>query len=237
LNTTQENGFGKPMSAKVLARVRTWIASSGLSAGARLPPERDLCNSLGVSRTELRKAFLVLEANGSLTREVGRGTFLTKKPEQRKSGNTDRTISDLAEKTGPLEAMMARLALEPELARMAALHASPRQLRQIRDLATRMRNSPSWHIYEELDSEFHDIIAQASGNSLLHELHKILNGVRIVVVWRRLNTPETAPGENYHSFDEHDAIVEALEKRSGSEASKAMQIHLRSTLSTMTVNN
>ncbi len=225
------------MSAKVLARVRTWIASSGLPAGARLPPERDLCTSLGVSRTELRKAFLVLEANGNLTREVGRGTFLTRKPEQRKSDNSERTISDLAERTGPLEAMMARLALEPELARMAALHASPRQLRRIRELASKMRNSVSWHTYEELDSEFHDIIAQASGNSLLHELHKILNGVRIVVVWRRLDTPEAAPDPDYHSFDEHDAVVVALEKRSGSEASKAMQKHLQSTLSTMTVNN
>ncbi|NKB53336.1 MAG: FCD domain-containing protein [Rhizobiaceae bacterium] len=225
------------MSAKVLARVRTWIASSGLPAGARLPPERDLCTNLGVSRTELRKAFLVLESNGNLTREVGRGTFLTRKPEQRKSDNSERTISDLAERTGPLEAMMARLALEPELARMAALHASPRQLRRIRELASKMRNSVSWHTYEELDSEFHDIIAQASGNSLLHELHKILNGVRIVVVWRRLDTPEAAPDPDYHSFDEHDAVVEALEKRSGSEASKAMQKHLQSTLSTMTVNN
>ena len=225
------------MSSKVLARVKTWIASSGLSAGARLPPERDLCNSLGVSRTELRKAFLVLEANGSLAREVGRGTFLTKKPEQRKSGNLERTISDLAEKTSPLEAMMARLALEPELARMAALHASPRQLRRIRELATKMRTAPSWHMYEEMDSEFHDIVATASGNSLLHELHKLLNGVRIVVVWRRLDTPEAAPGPTYHSFDEHDEIVGALEKRSGSEASRAMQKHLQSTLSTMTVNN
>lgn len=225
------------MSAKILARVRTWISASGLSSGARLPPERDLCTSLGVSRTELRKALFVLEENGNLTREVGRGTFLTKKPEQRKSGNTERTISDLAEKTGPVEAMMARLALEPELAQMAALHASPRQLRRIRELAAKMRSSDSWLTYEEMDSEFHDIIAQASGNSLLHELHKILNGVRIVVVWRRLDTSEVAPDPDYHSFDEHDSIVEALEKRSGSEASKAMQRHLRSTLSTMTAIN
>ena len=224
------------MSAKVLARVKTWIASSGLQVGARLPPERDLCTSLGVSRTELRKAFLVLESNGNLTREVGRGTFLTRKPEQRKADNSERTISDLAETTGPIEAMMARLALEPELARMAALHASPRQLLRIRELSSMMRKATSWRSYEELDSEFHDIIAQASGNSLLHELHKILNGVRIVVVWRRLDTPESAPDPDYHSFREHDAIVEALEKRSGREASEAMQAHLQSTLSTMTVN-
>lgn len=225
------------MSEKVLARVRTWIASSGLSAGARLPPERELCESLGLSRAALRKALLVLEANGVVVREVGRGTFLAKRPELRKTATTERTISDLAERTGPHEAMMARLSLEPELARMAALHASPRQLRKLRDLATRMRSATSWHTYEEMDSEFHDILAEASGNSLLHALHKILNGVRIVVVWRRLDTPETAPGSDYHSFDEHDAIIAALEKRSGSEAFKAMKAHLQSTLSTMTVNS
>ena len=57
-----------------------------------------------------------------------------------------------------------------------------------------MRKATSWRSYEELDSEFHDIIAQASGNSLLHELHKILNGVRIVVVWRRSRVGPWTPG-------------------------------------------
>lgn len=225
------------MNTKVLARIRTWISSSGLVEGARLPPERELCASLGISRAELRKALLVLEANGTLVREVGRGTFLAKKMELRKSGGAERTISDIAERTGPHEAMMARLALEPELARLAALHASPRQLREMRNLAVKMRSAANWRIYEEMDSEFHDVLAEASGNSLLHDLHKILNGVRMVVVWKRLDLPEDAPNSEYHSFLEHDAIVTALEKRSGADAFKAMQSHLRSTLSTMTAGS
>ena len=229
--------FGKPMSTKVLTRVQTWIAASDLSNGARLPPERDLSATLGISRAELRKALLVLESNGVLARQVGRGTFLAKKPKARKADSAKGTIADLAERTGPHEAMMARLALEPELARMAALHASPRQLRDLRRLATTMRNAPSWLAYEEMDSQFHDILAEASGNSLLHALHKIMNGVRFVVVWRRLNTPEVAPSPDYHSFDEHDVIVSALEERDGSRAHKAMQTHLQSTLSTMAVNS
>lgn len=227
------------MSAKVLARLRAWIAASGLVEGARLPPERDLCADLGVTRAELRKALLVLESGGSVVRQVGRGTFLAKKPgarNARKSGTSEGLIADLAERTGPHEAMMARLALEPELARMAALHASPMQLRELRRLAVSMRNASSWHAYEEMDAEFHDILAEASGNALLYELHKIMNGVRFVVVWRRLNTPEMYPNEDYHSFDEHDTIVAALEQRSGAEAYKAMQSHLQSTLSTMTVH-
>lgn len=225
------------MSTKVLARVQTWIAASDLAEGARLPPERDLCATLGISRAELRKALLVLESGGVLARHVGRGTFLAKKSEQRKPDSAEGTIADLAERTGPHEAMMARLALEPELARMAALHASPRQLRDLRRLAGAMRGAVSWLAYEEMDAEFHDILAEASGNSLLHALHKIMNGVRFVVVWRRLNTPEVAPDPAYHSFDEHDAIVAALEARDGGRAYKAMQAHLQSTLSTMAANS
>jgi DNA-binding FadR family transcriptional regulator len=189
---------------------------------------------LGVSRAELRKALLLLEASGSLTREIGRGTFFTKKPERSKPGASQATIEELAERTGPHEAMIARLTLEPELARMAAMHAAPRHLRELRRLAKAMRTASSWLSYEEMDSDFHDILAEASGNSLLHELHKIMNGVRFVVVWRRLNTPEVAPGKDYHSFDEHDVIVAALEERDGTAAYKAMQIHLQSTLATMT---
>jgi len=221
----------------MLARVRSWIASSGLAEGERLPPERDLCGKLGITRTALRKALLMLEANGSLVRQVGRGTFLAKATHSSTSSSSDNTISDLAERTGPHEAMMARLTLEPELARMAALHATPRHLRDLRRLSNTMRAAGSWHAYEDMDSEFHDIIAEASGNSLLYELYKIVNGVRLVVVWRRLNTPEAGPSPDYHSFDEHDAIVAALDGREGKAASKAMQAHLQSTLSTMTIDS
>lgn len=224
------------MSSKAIARVRAWIASSNLLEGARLPPERDLSEMLGVSRAELRKAFLVMEANGILVRQVGRGTFLAAKADSRKSAGPQDTVAELAERTSPHEAMMARLALEPEMCRIAALHASPRQLADMRKLSNRMRTATSWQAYEEIDSEFHDLLAAASGNSLLHALHRIMNGVRFVVVWRRLDTSLAAPPKDYHSFDEHDAIVAALEKRSGTEAFEAMQKHLQSTLATMTVH-
>lgn len=129
--------------------------------------------------------------------------------------------------------MLARLALEPELARMAALNASPLHLRTLRRLSKSMRAVPTWRAYEELDAAFHATIAEASGNPLLEELHKIMNGVRKVVVWRKLSTQQTAPQPTYHSFDEHDAIVDALEARAGAEAHKQMQRHLESTIREM----
>lgn len=223
------------MNDTVLMRLRNWISSSGLSRGDRLPPERTLCVTLGVSRAELRKTLLMLEAEGMLDRAVGRGTFLAKSPRAARSDDgLERAIAGLAESTGPVEAMTARLALEPKLAELAALHATPKQLRDLSDLSQSMRAAPSWAIYEQLDSEFHGAIAAAAGNTLLHALHRILNGVRLAVVWHRLNPTDPCPPADYHSFDEHDRILTALEQRDAAAAAATMQAHLDSTLSMMT---
>lgn len=222
------------MSDRTLSRIRAWLGSSQLREGARLPPERTLASSLGLSRAELRKALLVLEAEGRLERKVGRGTFLANQRVPRSGKGSGGDIAALAERTGPHEAMIARLAFEPNLARMAALHATPRQLAELRRVADALRMASSWEAYEELDAAFHDLIAESSGNALLHNLHKILNGVRMIVVWRRLNPKDTAPTSDYHSFQEHEEIVSALEARDRHGAEKSMRKHLQSTLDVMT---
>ena len=214
-----------------LPRLRHWLEHSNLSSGARVPPERILAQSLGVSRADLRKALLVLESEGRLERHVGRGTFLK---DANATGPADAILlAGLANRTGPHEAMTARLALEPELARLAALNATPRQIADLKRLSRDMRNAGDWETYEALDSSFHDLIAEATGNLLLHEVSRIVNGVRRAVVWSRLFLPTDGPNPEYHSFDEHDAIVEALENRNRSEARTAMRKHIEATLGTM----
>src|SRR6266481_1811344 len=49
---------------------------SGAGHGTRLPTERQLAVDLGVSRSAIRHAMAVLQAEGRVSREVGRGTFL-----------------------------------------------------------------------------------------------------------------------------------------------------------------
>src|SRR5215469_8158988 len=53
---------------------------AGLGSGARLPTERQLAADLGATRTSVRRALAVLEAEGRISREVGRGTFLRGAP-------------------------------------------------------------------------------------------------------------------------------------------------------------
>lgn len=219
------------MQDKTLIRLRSWIAGAGLARGARLPAERALCTQLGLTRAELRNALLVLETEGLLERHVGRGTFLAKAPRASRAGRgIEAAVTDLAEQTGPMEAMTARMVLEPEIAQMAALNATPKQLRTLRDLAQAMRAAPTWAAYETLDFDFHNTIASAAGNSMLEALFDILNSVRQVVVWRRLDTTDRAPGAAYHSFAEHDAILTALEARDGPAAATAMRTHLDATV-------
>lgn len=221
------------MNDKIIVRLRNWISATGLAEGARLPPERELCATLGVTRGELRKALLLLETEGTLQRHVGRGTFLARAPKAARAGGVDQAILALSETTGPVEAMQARLAFEPEIARLAALHATPRHLRELRRLGQDMRSANTWAAYEALDGGFHEIIANASGNALLQSLHRILNGVRLVVVWRRLDTSAPGPRPSYHSFAEHDEIMAAMESRDGAAAASAMRAHLQATLNLM----
>lgn len=208
-----------------------WLATSGAALGDRLPPERILSEQLGMSRGELRKAMTILEAEGVVERHVGRGTFLRSASPDR--DNVPPLIRQLAEITSPHAAMMARLSLEPELAGHAAIHAAPRHLTEARALAEGMRNAADWAEYEKLDSDLHELIAVASGNPLLAELHRIVNAVRVSVVWSRLELPRNGPPKDYHSFAEHDAIIEALERRDRKAAHAAMRDHLKSVRATL----
>jgi DNA-binding GntR family transcriptional regulator len=61
-----------------------------------------------------------------------------------------------------------------------------------------------------------------------------MNAVRQVVVWRQLSLSVEGPPPDYHSFDEHDAIVSAIAKRDRSAVKLAMRAHLKSTLNAMT---
>lgn len=142
-------------------------------------------------------------------------------------------VARLAEVTSPHDAMMARLTLEPELAGHAAIHASPRHLAEARRLADGMRAASNWAEYESLDTRLHELIAIASRNPLLVELHRIVNAVRVSVVWSNLQIPEHGPPKDYHSFAEHDAIIDALESRDRRAAHAAMRAHLKSVRATL----
>jgi DNA-binding FadR family transcriptional regulator len=216
--------MGPPEADAVVVQVRAFLAAHGEPPDGRLPPERDLSQTLGVSRAVLRKALAVLEAEGQIWRHVGKGTFLSNRPI-----DTLADVAALARRTSPAEVMQARLSLEPEIARLAALHAIPEQIADMHTCIARQRAAATWREYESWDNRLHRAIAEATGNGLLLGLLDTLNAVRRSVTWGRLrpaNRPK--PGPEHHSFAEHEAIVRAIEERDMAASAAAMRRHLQS---------
>ena len=205
-----------------LARLRAYLTESGLDHGDRLPPERQLAEHLGISRTELRKALSFLQTEGQLWRHVGRGTFVGSRPAE-----TVGDIAAMARRTNPGEIMRARLLIEPEIARTAALNATPTQVEEMRHAALKSRTASTWRLYESWDTRLHCTIAEATQNSLLVGLLDTLNAVRRMATWGRLRVQPVRPSRNHHSFAEHDAIVEAIANRDLAAAAQAMRLHLQ----------
>jgi len=207
----------------VVTQLRAYLAQAQLPEDGRLPPERDLAVALGVTRTELRKALGALEAEGQIWRHVGKGTFLGNRP-------TD-SLSDivaLAKRTNPAELMRARLIIEPEIARAAALTATPMHLAELRLCQARTRDAATWRQYENWDTRLHRTIAEATQNTPLLGMFDMLNSLRRAVTWGRLRSDPIKPSPNHHSFDEHEVIITAIENRDMNGAAAAMRTHLQS---------
>ena len=207
---------------EVVARLRRYLDEAALGLNAKLPPERELSRLFDVSRAEVRKALVVLEAEGRIWRHVGRGTFVGSRP-----------VLDLADLTylgelaNPAQVMEARLALEPSLARLAALHGVSSDFARIEAFERRCHEARAWRSYEASDDGFHQAVAAATRNKLLINLFERLNAVRRATVWGQLRSSRLPPRDHL-SFSEHDAIYRAISRRDAEGAAAAMRAHLNS---------
>lgn len=204
-----------------LTQLKAWLAQSDLPSDGRLPPERELCVLLGVSRGALRKALATLEQDGELWRQVGKGTFIGTR-----SVEKSLSISTIAEGSNPLEVMQARLLMEPMLAREATVHATGAHLAEMRSCARIQREAGTWRQYENADNRLHRTIAEATGNSVLLALFDQLNAVRRAVVWGRLRDKPDHPPADHKSFEQHEILVRAISERDQEGAYQAMHDHL-----------
>ena len=205
-----------------LTQLCAYLAQCEFAPSTRLPPERELAELLGVSRGDLRKALAVLESRGELWRHVGKGTFTGARPVAERV-----SLAEISNQTSPAEVMRARLLIEPEIAREAALNATADDMTAMRACLAGSREAQTWRQYETWDNRLHRAIVQATHNALLLAIFDTLNGVRRAVVWGRLRHDSPRPPAGHHSFADHDAIVSAIGDRDLSAAANRMRLHLQ----------
>ncbi|MFC3057599.1 FadR/GntR family transcriptional regulator [Paenirhodobacter populi] len=200
---------------QLVAALRAQIPDSG-----ELPPERVLCDQLQVTRHLLRKALRVLREAGEI-RETRSG--------RRAAGGTG-AVSALSPKrmvqsTNPFEVMEMRLMIEPSLARLAALRASPDEIAKIVEAASSAPHmTPS-----EADQAFHRAIAAGARNSLASELNFLLHCVQTDARLRFTDSDADARTTEARVRDRdaaHRAIAEAIAARDPAGAAEAMRAHL-----------
>lgn len=162
----------------VAARLREMIESGELSAGDKLPPERDLAKALGVSRPTLRAGIRSLSAVGILYSKQGAGTFVAARDDLPALDSSPLKMLSVLHGFTSDEMFEARLALEMSIARLAAKRVSSDQMAMLEKELAGMHasvNEPEQFLVH--DMRFHQIVWAASGNRILTALTHMVAAV------------------------------------------------------------
>ena len=214
------------METAVAARLRDLledaVASGALGTGSKIPTERALSDTLQASRTAVRAALAELEREGRITRHVGRGTFLAEL-----EGGPDLPAAARAPlQTSPAEIMATRLVLEPEVAALAARHATQADIEHVQHCLRRGDAATTYEEFEAWDSALHRAIGAAAHNGLLLRLFDTMNAARDLPVWGSIKRRSASP-ERRRGYERcHGEIVAALVERDPDAAREAMRHHL-----------
>jgi GntR family transcriptional repressor for pyruvate dehydrogenase complex len=210
----------------IVDQILEGIRTSAFPPGAALPPERILAERLGVSRSSVREAIRVLEHAGVLDVRTGSGTYVTQAALS--EAMALRAHAALIGEHSPLDVMVARRALEPVCARLAAENRSRQDMRALRaglkeQAAVINRDGDP----TDLDLAFHLSIAAASHNPSLVMLIERLVAIMRKQVWRELKhltLEETGIPQEF--LAQHGRVLEFVESGNSEGAAQAMDDHL-----------
>lgn len=193
---------------EVVGRIRAILLDGEIPPGARIP-ERELCERLQISRTPLREALKVLAAEGLVQLLPHRGSRAAKL--------TDKDMRDLFEVCQGLEALAGELACEriseAGIGEIAAAHEEMVRHYSEGDLIQYYRGNRA----------IHEAIVSAAGNPALTGLYA---SVTARIRRARYVTPMT-PQRWALAVKEHEAILNALQRRDGAGLSHILRTHLR----------
>jgi GntR family transcriptional regulator, transcriptional repressor for pyruvate dehydrogenase complex len=208
------------LSEQVAEQLENFIVHS-LKAGDKLPAERQLAESFGVSRSSIREAIRTLELIGLVASRQGMGTVVC---DESDSPVVNPIAGVLMQKRRMLaELLEVRKIIEPPLAARAAAHITPKQIADLDELVRQQREKLALgESTVDADSKFHYAIAQAADNAVMLKAVDVLMGLLRETREKSLQT-QGRPGK---SFRAHERIVNALRRRDAAGAEKAMRDHI-----------
>lgn len=204
----------RTLHEELTGAIRELIVNGELAPGTKIP-EKELCTLFDVSRTPLREALKVLATDGLLTLEPNRGARVTLV--------TAEDLDEVFPVMGALEALAGEMACrnitDSEIAEIRVLHDQMVTRYHDRDLAN----------YFILNEKIHEAILAAARNETLSLQYKSL----AARVRRARYIAKMTPDRWMQATDEHEIIMNCLEKRDGQGLSAILKAHLENKLETV----
>ena len=208
----------KRLYRQIADQLAQLIAQGEFPAGARLPAERELAASFGVSRASVREAIISLEMSGLVEVRVGTGIFVVPQ------GRAVEAATDAG--PGPFELLAARKLVEGEIAALAARNATAEDAAMLRRSVERLEAKlDDFAAREAEDRDFHLLLAKATHNGSLELVVLGLWNQR-AEMWGRLQRHFHTDDLARRTIRDHSAIAGAVEAHDANAARAAMHRHL-----------
>ena len=205
----------------IVTQILQLMSDGNLTAGSRLPSERELASRLGVSRPSVREAMRQLELMGVIESRQGSGAFV-------KEVSDEDLVQPLAlllrgRKHLLRDILETRRVIEPHLAQLAAEQATPADIEALAGLVSQQQAKvQAGKLAIEEDTSFHHRLAQASGNRVLLLLVESCMDLLRESRKRNLQSPERA----HRSVEGHADLLRAIKQHDPDSAFEAMVRHL-----------
>lgn len=195
--------------------------------GDRLPTLQQLAVDFSVSVTTVREALRILESQGNVSIEHGRGMYVRNDPLLL---DDPAVALEELDNISIVDLLEARLLIEPELAALAAKRANEDQIRRLRVLADRMvQQMEEGGSFFETDLAFHQLIAEGAANPVVA---RMLQSILPLLAEGRKQT-NTLPNMRTKASNYHVLIAIAIEERQSETARQLMESHIQSMLTTL----
>ncbi|WP_433442909.1 FadR/GntR family transcriptional regulator [Nonomuraea sp. CA-141351] len=211
---------GKTTPAALIAVLEDRILTGHWAAGVRLPSERDLATEFAVSRPVIREVLRTLQERGLIEVSPQRGSFVRRYTAE----NLMRPMYLAARAAGVTarQLMRARVMLETEAAGLAAVNATKRDRTDLLRVHQLFARPGDVHARARVDLTFHETIARASGNPVIHMMFTSIQDLTYGLMLRSLSDREVREaGEPLHTV-----ILEHILDRDPDGAREAMRRHL-----------
>jgi len=206
-------------TAKVAEQLRRRILGGDYEYEERLPAERNLAEDFGVSRGTIRSVLQILEQQHLVTRQIGSGTYVS----HREIANQQ----EIASITSPIEMVEVRIAIEPQLVRLAIANANARDLEDLQDALSQCETCDGdSEKFAHADTAFHMSLAHCSRNSLMCWIYERISEVRRHSQWGRMKSKLLTRDRIDFYNRQHRALYEAIAARDTTRAVRLIKEHL-----------